>query len=143
MEEIDLMDIAYRIIPILREEKLTYNQAKEVLECCEFLLGDECRMLCAESIQIPSRRASLERSRDRAACRELECRTHRVPKSPKTVQETLQRIRDVKNFLHRLEHSALRGQKQQDHVEVVCRKNHGEHHCMSQVLQSDESVHPV
>lgn len=49
MEEIDLMDIAYRIIPILREEKLTYNQAKEVLECCGFLLGDECRMLCEES----------------------------------------------------------------------------------------------
>ena len=42
MEEIDVMAIAYEIIPILRREKLTYNQAKKVLGCCEYLLGDEC-----------------------------------------------------------------------------------------------------
>ena len=50
MNEIELMDIAEKIIPILRAKNLTYNQAKEVLECCEFLLGDECRMSCEGSI---------------------------------------------------------------------------------------------
>ena len=48
-KEPDVMMIALDIIPILQKEKLTYNQAKKVLECCEFLLGDYSVMIPKES----------------------------------------------------------------------------------------------
>lgn len=67
MEEIELMDIAEKIIPILRAKNLTYNQAKEVLECCEFLLGDECRMSC-EGMRLLQ---FLKRKKLQSKCRRL------------------------------------------------------------------------